>query len=291
MTNPVGLGAGFDKDGEYIDECFKMGFGFVEIGTVTPKPQSGNPQPRVFRIPEYCALINRMGFNNNGVENLVENVINYQKKCDKQKIARGVIGINIGKNAITPMEDAILDYQFCLDKAFLRADYIAINISSPNTKNLRQLQSADSLKPLLESLRNQQIILEGKHNRKVPMFIKVAPDLDDEQIALMSEVFSDVGIEGIITTNTTIGRENINHPLANETGGLSGLPLKTKSDAVLAKFHQHLPTTVFIGVGGINSVNSAIDKKRLGAKAVQLYSGFIYEGTKLITDISRNWDE
>lgn len=290
LTNPVGLGAGFDKDGEYIHELFLLGFGFIELGTATPKPQAGNTLPRLFRLPKYRALINRMGFNNQGVDNLVKNIYNYRHNYQNQNSYSKIIGVNIGKNALTPNESALNDYLYCLNTAHSMADYLAINISSPNTKNLRQLQNADSLKPLLLAIREQQIKLNQQSSRSVPLLVKIAPDLVDEDLQAMCQVFAELEIDGLIISNTTISREMVcNHPLAQEIGGLSGFPLKQKANEILAKVRKLLPKTIIIGVGGIETAQDALDKKTLGADVVQLYTGFIYEGAKLIEDITDNW--
>jgi dihydroorotate dehydrogenase len=279
FKNPLGLAAGLDKNGDYIDALAGLGFGFVEIGTVTPRPQPGNPKPRLFRLPEHHAIINRMGFNNLGVDHLVAQV----KNCRYQ----GILGINIGKNFDTPMESATEDYLIGLRKSYALASYITINISSPNTKNLRQLQQGDEIKKLLESLKQEQLILEKQHAKYVPLVVKIAPDLNDEEIAHIANLLVEFSIDGVIATNTTIDREMIkNHPLANEAGGLSGAPVKEKSTYVVAQLAQILNGKLpIIAAGGILTAGDAQEKLAAGASLVQIYSGLIYQGSQLITDI------
>ena len=283
LKNPVGLAAGLDKNGEYIDALAALGFGFIEIGTITPRPQDGNPKPRLFRLPEHQAIINRMGFNNHGVDALIANV--------KRAKFRGVLGINIGKNATTPIENAVDDYLTCLTKVYDHASYITVNISSPNTKNLRALQSEDELSKLLGALKEEQARLHQQRGRYVPMAVKIAPDLNLEEIEAIAQVVTQVEMDGVIATNTTIDKSSLgNHPLAGEAGGLSGLPVRAQSEYVL----QHLVYALkgklpVIGVGGIVSGQDAATKKRLGASAVQVYSGMIYQGPSLIADCVREW--
>jgi dihydroorotate dehydrogenase len=279
FKNPLGLAAGLDKNGDYIDALAGLGFGFIEIGTVTPRPQPGNPKPRLFRLPEHQAIINRMGFNNLGVDHLVEQV----KNCRYQ----GILGINIGKNFDTPMESATEDYLIGLRKSYALASYVTINISSPNTKNLRQLQQGDEIKKLLSALKQEQLLLEKQHGRYVPLVVKIAPDLNDEEIVHIAGLLVEFGIDGVIATNTTIDREMIkNHPLANEAGGLSGVPVKEKSTYVVkqlaAALNGKLP---IIAAGGILTAQDAQEKLAAGASLVQIYSGLIYQGPQLITDI------
>ena len=283
LTNPVGLAAGLDKNGEYIDALAALGFGFIEIGTVTPRPQDGNPKPRLFRLPEYQAIINRMGFNNQGVDVLIENV--------KRSQYRGVLGINIGKNATTPIENATDDYVTCLQKVYDYASYITVNISSPNTKNLRALQSEDELTKLLSTLKEQQAQLHQQRGRYVPLAVKIAPDLDLEAIEAIAQVVTQVQMDGVIATNTTIDKSILgNHPLAQEAGGLSGLPVRAQSEYVLQHLVHALNGKVpVIGVGGIVSGQDAVTKKRLGAQAIQIYSGMIFQGPQLIADCVRDW--
>lgn len=283
LTNPVGLAAGLDKNGEYIDALAALGFGFIEIGTITPRPQDGNPKPRLFRLPEYQAIINRMGFNNQGVDVLIENV--------KRAQYRGVLGINIGKNATTPIENAVDDYLTCLTKVYDHASYITVNISSPNTKNLRALQSEDELTKLLSTLKEEQAKLHQQRGRYVPLAVKIAPDLNLEEIAAIAEVVTQVQMDGVIATNTTIDKSILgNHPLAQEAGGLSGLPVRAQSEYVLQHLVHALDGKVpVIGVGGVVSGQDAVTKKRLGAQAVQIYSGMIFQGPQLIADCVRDW--
>ncbi|MCF7520568.1 quinone-dependent dihydroorotate dehydrogenase [Neisseria sp. ZJ106] len=276
LPNPVGLAAGLDKNGEYIDALGALGFGFIEIGTVTPKPQPGNPQPRLFRVPQHQGIINRMGFNNHGIDAMIRNI--------EASRYQGILGINIGKNAVTPIENAADDYLICLEKAYAHADYITVNISSPNTKNLRALQGGDELSALLEALKNKQAHLHAAHGRYVPLAVKIAPDLDETQIADIAHVVKAVEMDGIIATNTTIDKSALrNDPLANEQGGLSGLPVREKSNQVLQQLAAHIDGKLpIIGVGGIIDGQDAAEKIRLGANAVQIYSGLIYQGPALI---------
>ena len=278
LPNPVGLAAGLDKNGEYIDGLAALGFGFIEIGTVTPRPQSGNPKPRLFRVPEHLAVINRMGFNNDGIDRLIANV--------QRAKYRGVLGINIGKNADTPMENAADDYLIGLEKAYPFASYITINISSPNTKNLRALQGGDELSRLLETLKNRQSSLHTEHGRYVPLAVKIAPDLDEAQIADIAHVAEQTQIDGIIATNTTIDKSSLGaHPLAQEAGGLSGAPVREPSNRVLQALAETLNGKIpVIGAGGILSGADAVRKMQLGAQAVQLYSGMVYRGPKLVEE-------
>ena len=278
FPNPVGLAAGLDKNGAHIDALAALGFGFIEIGTITPRPQAGNPQPRLFRIPEAKAIINRMGFNNDGVEQLIENV-----KASKFK---GVLGINIGKNADTPVEDAVSDYLICLEKVYNYASYVTVNISSPNTKNLRSLQSGDALTELLETLRKRQLELAEEHQHYVPLVLKVAPDLSAEDIEFIAKQLLQFKIDGLIVTNTTLSREGVeNLKYADEAGGLSGAPVFEKSTACLAAFSKALDGQIpLIGVGGILSGEQALAKQQAGASLVQIYSGLIYTGPTLIKD-------
>ena len=278
LPNPVGLAAGLDKNGEYIDGLAALGFGFIEIGTVTPRPQSGNPKPRLFRVPEHFAVINRMGFNNDGIDRLIANV--------QRAKYRGVLGINIGKNADTPMENAADDYLIGLEKAYPFASYITINISSPNTKNLRALQGGDELSRLLETLKNRQSSLHAEHGRYVPLAVKIAPDLDEAQIADIAHVAEQTQIDGIIATNTTIDKSSLGaHPLAQKAGGLSGAPVREPSNRVLQALAETLNGKIpVIGAGGILSGADAVRKMQLGAQAVQLYSGMVYRGPKLVEE-------
>lgn len=281
FPNPVGLAAGLDKNGEHIDALAALGFGFIEIGTITPRPQDGNPKPRLFRLPEHEAIINRMGFNNRGVAALLDNV----RRCK----FKGVLGINIGKNAITPIENAVDDYLACLEQVYTAASYVTVNISSPNTKNLRQLQQGDELGKLLAALKQRQQMLADKHSRYVPLAVKIAPDLDEEQIAEIARLLTANGIDGVIATNTTLSRAEIaGHPHENEAGGLSGAPVRGRSTAVIRKLARELDGALpIIGVGGILSGSDAVEKLEAGAQLVQLYSGLIYRGPELVSECSR----
>lgn len=278
FPNPVGLAAGLDKNGAYIDALAAQGFGFIEIGTITPKPQPGNPEPRLFRLPEAKAIINRMGFNNDGVDQLIENV-----KAAKFK---GVLGINIGKNAMTPVENAVDDYLICLEKVYNYASYITVNISSPNTKNLRSLQSGEALTELLETLKKRQLELAEEYQHYVPLVLKVAPDLEQEDIQFISNQLPQFKIDGLIVTNTTLSREGVeNLKHGDEAGGLSGAPVFAKSTACLAAFAKAPQGQIpLIGVGGILSGEDAAAKKNAGATLVQVYSGLIYTGPRLVKD-------
>lgn len=278
FPNPVGLAAGLDKNGAYIDALAGLGFGFIEIGTITPKPQEGNPKPRLFRIPQAKAIINRMGFNNDGVDQLVENV-----KAAKFK---GILGINIGKNATTPVEDAVSDYLVCLEKVYNYASYITVNISSPNTKNLRSLQSGHALTELLETLKKRQLELAEELQHYVPLVLKVAPDLEASDIEFIASQLLQFKIDGLIVTNTTLSREGVDGlPFGDEAGGLSGAPVFEKSTACLAAFSKNLQGKIpLIGVGGILSGEQAVAKQQAGASLVQIYSGMIYTGPTLIKD-------
>ncbi len=275
FPNAIGLAAGLDKNGDCIDALGAFGFGFLELGTVTPKPQAGNPQPRCFRIPAKEAIINRMGFNNKGVDYLVERV--------KRSKYTGVIGINIGKNKVTPEEDAIADYIYCLEKAYEVAGYIAINLSSPNTPGLRNLQFGENLSNLIKALKEKQLELDKKFEHK-PILIKIAPDLTDDEIKDLAKTFNELKVEGIIATNTTITRDTVegyNH--ADETGGLSGAPIREMSNHVLKEFREQLDLDIpIMGVGGVMSAHDAEEKLKYGADLVQIYSGFIYQGPKIV---------
>ena len=277
FPNRVGLAAGLDKNGEYIDALANLGFGFIEIGTVTPRPQDGNPQPRLFRLPKAEAIINRMGFNNKGIDYLIEQV--------KQSSFDGVLGINIGKNFDTAVENAVDDYLICLNKAYPYASYITINISSPNTPGLRTLQYGDELRDLLIALKQEQAVLADRHNKYVPIAIKIAPDLEGHEIKSMADVFLEQKIDCLIATNTTLSREAVKgQEHAEEAGGLSGKPVTQKSTEVIKQFHKHLGDKIpIIGVGGISSTQDAKDKLEAGASLVQIYTGFVYHGADLIT--------
>jgi len=280
FKNPVGLAAGLDKNGDYINALAALGFGFVEIGTVTPRPQPGNPKPRLFRLPEHQAIINRMGFNNLGVDHLLAQV--------KQSAYAGILGINIGKNFDTPIENAADDYLIGLRKAYAAASYITINISSPNTKNLRQLQQGDEIKSLMAALKAEQLKLQQEHGKYVPLVVKIAPDLTADEISHIARLLLEFEIDGVIATNTTIARDLIaGHPLAHETGGLSGAPVKDKSTAVVRGLAAELNGKIpIIAAGGILSAEDAEEKLKAGASLVQVYSGLIYKGPQLIADIA-----
>jgi dihydroorotate dehydrogenase len=281
FDNPVGLAAGLDKNGDYFNALGALGFGFVEIGTITPRPQPGNPQPRLFRVPEAQGIINRMGFNNKGVDHLVERV--------KKRRYNGVLGINIGKNATTPVENAVDDYLICLRKVYEHADYITVNISSPNTPGLRSLQFGDSLSALLAPIKAEQALLQAATGKFVPILVKIAPDMDESEIAQVAGVLIQEGMDGVIATNTTISRVGVeSYEHGSEAGGLSGLPVRDKSTWVISTLNSCLGGKLpIIGVGGIFDAASAADKIRAGASLVQVYSGFIYEGPKLIGEAAR----
>ena len=276
FPNPVGLAAGLDKNGECIAGLAALGFGFIEIGTVTPQPQSGNPQPRLFRLPGAQGIINRMGFNNGGVDALIENV--------QRAKYQGILGINIGKNAATPIGKAADDYLICLRKVYAHASYVTVNISSPNTRNLRQLQGGDELDALLAQLKAEQLRLSDAYGKYVPIALKIAPDLDNEQINQIAALLVKHRIDGVIATNTTLSREGVEHlPHGAETGGLSGAPVRDKSTAVIRQLAAELQGALpIIGAGGILSGKDAAEKIGAGAALVQLYSGLIYRGPALV---------
>ena len=279
FKNPVGLAAGLDKNAECIDAFSQMGFGFIEVGTITPRAQAGNDKPRIFRLPESNAIINRMGFNNKGVDNLVANV--------KAAKYTGILGINIGKNKDTPNEQGKDDYIHCMRKVFEHASYITVNISSPNTPGLRDLQYGAALDDLLQSLKNEQLDLVAKHNKQVPMLVKIAPDLDQIQIQQVSESLLNNKIDGVIATNTTLERAAVmGQQYAEEAGGLSGHPVRMRSTEVVSELKRltqgKLP---IIGVGGIDDAQSAKEKFDAGANLVQVYTGFIYKGPQLVKSI------
>ena len=280
FDHPVGLAAGLDKEGNTIDAFGRLGFSFIEIGTITPRPQSGNPQPRLFRLPEHQALINRMGFNNPGVDAGVANVRNRQT-------FKGPVGFNIGKNKATPNENANEDYLLAFRAAYPVADYITVNLSSPNTPGLRDLQAADSTARLLDLLQKEREELKVSSGRQVPIAFKVAPDLHLDHIQELAQVFKDGGLDSLIATNTTIDRNMIQgHRFANEQGGLSGAPETSLSTKVIAAFRSELGSSVpIIGVGGIMTADDALAKLEAGATLLQLYTGFIYKGPKLIQEI------
>lgn len=283
FPNPVGLAAGCDKNGVAIRAFARLGFGFIEVGTVTPKPQPGNPRPRMFRLPEHQAVINRLGFNNEGIDVLVRNV--------ERAAFKGVLGINLGKNKDTPNAAAIDDYRFGLERVYPLASYVTINISSPNTVGLRELQQADALRRLLHELKDTQQRLAGRYRRVVPLFVKLAPDLDEAGLNDSAQAVLDAGIEGAILGNTTLERGLVaGHALAGESGGLSGAPLKARADAVLQAFRARVGNRLaLIGVGGITNGADARDKQLAGADLVQFYTGLVYRGPALIGDCVRAW--
>jgi dihydroorotate dehydrogenase len=276
FPNPVGLAAGLDKNGAYIEALAKLGFGFIEVGTVTPRPQPGNPQPRLFRLPQAQAIINRMGFNNDGIDHLIENI--------KRSNFHGILGVNIGKNFDTPVDKAVEDYLICFQKAYRYASYVTINISSPNTRNLRQLQNSPELERLLHLLKREQTKLSDQQGKYTPLVIKIAPDLESSQLEAIAQLLIKYQIDGVIATNTTISRQNLEHlPLSNEIGGLSGAPLKPLSTKVIRKLYALLQGTIpIIGVGGILSAEDAKEKIEAGANLIQIYTGLIYHGSDLI---------
>lgn len=281
FPNPVGLAAGMDKDGEHIDGLAALGFGFIEIGTVTPRPQPGNPKPRLFRLPPAKAIINRMGFNNQGIDRLLANV----RRADY----RGIVGINIGKNFDTPVEKAAADYLFCLRKAYRHAGYIAVNISSPNTPHLRQLQNAEELSNLLYLLKLDQQKLADEHGKYTPVAVKIAPDLEPAQIDAIAALLVKHQIDGVIATNTTLSRDEVaTLPHGGERGGLSGQPLTQRATAVIRRLQMTLQGALpIIGVGGIMSAADAKQKIEAGASLIQIYSGLIYRGPDLVREIAQ----
>jgi dihydroorotate dehydrogenase len=276
FPNPVGLAAGLDKDGAYIDALGCLGFGFIEVGTVTPRPQPGNPKPRLFRLPRAQALINRFGFNNAGVTQFVANV--------RRSHYMGVLGLNIGKNATTPIASAMDDYRVCLDAVYPYAGYVTINISSPNTKDLRNLQGEEELGKLLAALQAERERLAQKHGRRVPLAVKIAPDLQQEQIVRVADTLVANQIDAVIATNTTIARNAVEGlPHSMESGGLSGRPLGQRSTQVVRQLSEHLQGALpIIAVGGILDATDAVEKIRAGASLVQLYTGLIYRGPALV---------
>lgn len=282
FPNPVGLAAGMDKNGDYIDALGDLGFGFIEVGTVTPRPQAGNPKPRVFRLESARAMINRLGFNNRGVAHLVERA--------GERRFEGVLGINIGKNFNTPNERAFEDYLACLEAVYPVADYVTLNISSPNTRGLRDLHGAEALGDLLGPIASARERLADLEGRRVPIALKVAPDLEEGAVPMIAEAVVRHGMDAVITTNTTVAREAVaGLPHGTETGGLSGAPVFERANEVLAQFRSALPDQVaLIGVGGILSGDDAAEKIRLGADLVQFYTGFVYRGPELICESVRS---
>jgi dihydroorotate dehydrogenase len=281
FPNAVGLAAGLDKNGAFIDGMAALGFGFIEVGTVTPRPQPGNPKPRLFRVKEAQGIINRFGFNNLGVDQLIQNV-----KASKY---RGILGINIGKNFDTPNERAVDDYLICMRKVYRYASYITVNISSPNTKNLRQLQEKEALDALLGTLKAEQTALTQKHRKYVPIALKIAPDLEYEQIIEIADLLKSHQFDAVIATNTTLSREGVEDMKnANESGGLSGAPVRDKSSQVIRHLSNQLAGELpIIGVGGIMGGADAIEKIEAGASLVQVYSGLIYRGPSLVREVAK----
>ncbi|MFN9278889.1 MAG: quinone-dependent dihydroorotate dehydrogenase [Betaproteobacteria bacterium] len=285
FPNRVGLAAGLDKNGRCIDGLGALGFGFIEVGTVTPVAQTGNPKPRIFRLVEHQALINRLGFNNEGLAAFIAHV----RRSRSFRAGGGILGLNIGKNAATPIERATDDYLACLDGVYPHADYVTVNISSPNTQNLRSLQSDEALDGLLGALQSRREALRQTHGRQVPMFLKIAPDLDDTQVQIIAATLQRHGIDGVIATNTTLSREAVaGHTHAGEAGGLSGAPVLQASNRVIRTLRQALgPGYPIIGVGGVMSGADARAKLEAGADLVQIYTGFIYGGPPLVTEAAR----
>jgi dihydroorotate dehydrogenase len=279
FSNPIGLAAGFDKNGRHIESLSSLGFGFIEVGTITPQPQYGNPRPRLFRIPAAQALVNRMGFNNEGVESAVDNIT--RSKCDS------IVGISIGKNATTPISDASADYLTCYRSVYKHAGYVALNISSPGTRHLRRLQEPEYLTHLLRLLKSEQGILAEEYERYVPLVVKLAPDFDSEALRKICEILLHLGVDGIIATNTTLSREGVlGLPKAEESGGLSGAPLKERALEVLVKINKYVEGRVpLIASGGIMDATDAQARIDVGASLVQLYTGLIYRGPGLVRDL------
>lgn len=284
FPNRVGLAAGLDKNARCIDALGSMGFGFVEVGTVTPKPQPGNPKPRMFRLPQANALINRLGFNNDGLDAFVANVQRSRFRAQGR-----LLGLNIGKNAATPIEQANSDYLACLAGVYPHADYVTVNISSPNTKNLRALQSDEALDALLSAIAARREELARQHGRRVPLFVKIAPDLDEAQVDVIAATLRRHGMDGVVATNTTIAREAVRGlPHADEAGGLSGAPVLEASNRVIRQLRAVLGAGYpIIGVGGILSAADALSKLQAGADVVQIYTGLIYKGPKLVDEVAK----
>lgn len=288
FPNRVGLAAGLDKNARCIDAFAAMGFGFVEVGTVTPKPQPGNARPRIFRLPARQALINRLGFNNDGLDAFIANVQRARFRSHQGGRAPMLLGLNIGKNASTPIERAIDDYLLCLDGVYPHADYVVVNVSSPNTANLRSLQSDEALDALLATIVERRQALAMQHGRRVPLFLKIAPDLDETQVQVIAATLQRHGMDGVIASNTTLSRQAVaGLPHAEETGGLSGVPVREASNRVIAQFRAALgPGFPIIGVGGIMGGEDAKAKLAAGADVVQMYTGIIYRGPSLVREVA-----
>ena len=288
FANRVGLAAGLDKNARCIDGLAAMGFGFVEVGTVTPKAQPGNPKPRMFRLPQANALINRLGFNNEGLDAFLANVVKSKARSQTTKNPL-MLGLNIGKNAATPIENAVDDYLICLDGVYPHADYVTVNISSPNTKNLRALQTDEALDALLGKIAERREVLARRHEKRVPLFVKIAPDLDPEQVQVIALTLKRHAMDGVVATNTTLSREAVKGMrFAEEAGGLSGAPVLEASNRVITQLRSALGTGFpIIGVGGVMSAADAVSKITSGADVVQIYTGLIYSGPGLVTDAAR----
>ncbi len=285
FPNRIGLAAGLDKNGRCIDGLGAMGFGFIEVGTVTPQAQPGNPKPRLFRLTQAQALVNRLGFNNDGLAAFIDNV----RRARTFRARGGVLGLNIGKNAATPIERAVHDYAEALRGVYPHADYVTVNISSPNTKDLRSLQDDDALDALLRALQACRTALEAEHGRRVPIFVKIAPDLDDAQVRVIALALRRHGVDGVVATNTTLARDGVKgQPHADEAGGLSGAPLLARSNRVIAQLRDELGRGYpIIGVGGVLSSEDAVAKRAAGADLVQIYTGLIYRGPTLVHAVAR----
>ena len=287
FANRVGLAAGLDKNARCIDGLAAMGFGFIEVGTVTPKPQAGNPKPRMFRLPEANALINRLGFNNDGLDAFITNVQNSKVRQSHSKTPL-ILGLNIGKNAATPIQNAVDDYLICLNGVYPHADYVTVNISSPNTKNLRALQSDDALDALISAVAKRRDKLVIQHRKRVPIFVKIAPDLDQSQVDVIAATLKRYEMDGVVATNTTLARDAVNGMRhAQETGGLSGTPVLEASNRVISQLRAELGNGFpIIGVGGVLSGADAISKIKAGADVVQIYTGLIYKGPELVAQVA-----
>ena len=278
FDNPVGLAAGFDKNADYLNFLSNIGFGFIEVGTLTPKPQSGNPKPRIFRVLNEQAIINHLGFNNKGIDYGIKQIKKFNRNIP--------IGINIGKNATTDIKDAFRDYEYCLRKSYSIADYITLNISSPNTKNLRDLQTGDKVDSFLDSIKILHNNLKKVYKKHTPLVVKIAPDIEEETLLELLNLINSYDIDGVICTNTTIDKSALDDKYKNIQGGLSGKPLYEKSNIVLENVKKHLnDDKTIIGVGGVDSATSANEKFRLGANLIQLYTGLVYKGPNLIKNI------